>query len=124
MKVSEFALIALLGLGTPLLVQGSFPAAVEAQSLPVGNFANNTWYVSIDYYNNTLTYYGENKRNRSNIHLQGARVGGDAQRRIYTWTNGDIRYQVAWRPSEPHTIRVQVFNGRGQEILNQLLTRV
>lgn len=76
------------------------------------------------YYNNTLTYYGENKRNRSNIHLQGAAVGGNAQRRIYTWRNGDIRYQVAWRPSEPHTIRVQVFNGRGQEILNQLLTRV
>ncbi|HBL11038.1 MAG TPA: hypothetical protein DD379_06460, partial [Cyanobacteria bacterium UBA11162] len=79
------------------------------------------WAVSIEYYENAYSYYGTNLRTGDSLTLRGAKVGGDSQRRIYTWTNGDYRYQVAWQPSDPGVIRVQVFDGRGQEILNRLL---
>jgi hypothetical protein len=84
-------------------------------------YGDGEWSVTIGYNNNAFSYYGENLRTGDSINLRGARVSGNNQRRIYTWRNGDFRYQVAWQPSDPGVIRVQVFNGRGRETLNRLL---
>ncbi|MCW6036230.1 hypothetical protein K4A83_08085 [Spirulina subsalsa FACHB-351] len=124
MKISAIALSAILGLATPTIAQMAVPSPVVAQSrLPIGTFQNAEWSVTLDYYNNALSYYGRNRRTDNDIYLSGASTGGNAQRRVYTWRNGNIRYQVAWQPSDPNVIRVQVIDGNGRTILNTLLYR-
>ena len=123
MNLKAVPLAIILGLATPMITETLIPTAVSAQSSPRGTFQDGTWLVSIDYSNNTFTYYGENKRNGDSIYLSGAVVSGNPQRRIYTWNNGGYRYRVAWRPSDPAWIRVQVISPNGQEILNRLLSR-
>lgn len=88
---------------------------------PLGTFQSSNWYVNISYYNNALVYYGEEKGTSNWIELVGASVSGSSDRRVYTWNNGGYLYQVAWRPSDPRVIRVQVFTPGGREILNQLM---
>ncbi len=90
---------------------------------PTGTFQSSSWYVNISYSNNTLVYYGEEKGTSNWIQLSGASVSGSSDRRVYTWDNGGYLYQVAWRPSDPNVIRVQVFTPSGREILNQLMYR-
>lgn len=109
----------------------SHPQSSEASSTeqiaqlyaPTGTFQSSSWYVNISYYNNTLVYYGEEKGTSNWIQLSGASVSGSSDRRVYTWDNGGYLYQVAWRPSDPNVIRVQVFTPSGREILNQLMYR-
>ncbi len=90
---------------------------------PTGTFQSSDWYVSISYSNNTLVYYGEEKGTSNWIQISGASISGSSDRRVYTWNNGGYLYQVAWRPSDPNVIRVQVFTPSGREILNQLMYR-
>lgn len=90
---------------------------------PTGTFQSPDWYVSISYSNNTFVYYGEEKGTNNWIQLSGASVSGSSDRRVYTWDNGGYLYQVAWRPSDPNVIRVQVFTPSGREVLNQLMYR-
>jgi hypothetical protein len=124
MNIKAVALATLIGLSTPAILEMANPQSAIAQaSVPYGTFQDDTWAVNVSYANNTITYYGENKRTGDNIYLSGANVGGNAQRRVYTWQNGNYRYQVAWRPSDPNYIRVQVLDGRGRQILNRLLSR-
>ncbi|MBE9127685.1 MULTISPECIES: hypothetical protein [unclassified Coleofasciculus] len=122
MNLKAIALATILGFSAPAIADLTLNTPVVAQSnAPIGMYSDGEWSVSIDYYENALSYYGTNLRTGDSLTLQGARVSGTPQRRIYTWTNGDFRYQVAWQPRDPGAIRVQVFNGRGQEILNRLL---
>lgn len=124
MNIKAVALATLLGLSTPAIAEISNPQSAIAQApVPYGTFQDSIWAVNVSYANNTITYYGENKRTGDNIYLSGATVGGNAQRRVYTWQNGNYRYQVAWRPSDPDYIRVQVIDGRGRQVLNRLLNR-
>ncbi|GAB4175773.1 MAG: hypothetical protein Fur006_06450 [Coleofasciculaceae cyanobacterium] len=83
-------------------------------------FTDNEWLVAIGQNGDDFSYYGVNLRTRSSLTLRGARVSANSQRQVYTWNNGDYRYQVAWQPSDPQVIRLQVFNGR-KELLNRLL---
>ncbi len=82
-------------------------------------FSDGEWLVAIS--NNGNDYYGVNLKTRNSLTLRGARVSANSQRQVYTWNNGDYRYQVAWQPSDPGVIRLQVFDGRGKERLNRLL---
>jgi hypothetical protein len=124
MNVKAIALATLLGLSAPAIADITLDRTAIAQSsMPYGTFEDDTWAVSVNYQNNSFSYYGENKRTGDNIYLSGATVSGNGQRRIYTWQNGNYRYQVAWRPSDPDYMRVQVFDGRGRQILNRLLSR-
>jgi len=122
MKFQAMVLATILGLSTPAIADIALSTPVVAQAnLPTGMYSDGEWSVTIGYNNNAFSYYGENLRTGDSINLRGARVSGNNQRRIYTWRNGDFRYQVAWQPSDPGVIRVQVFNGRGRETLNRLL---
>ncbi len=122
MKFQAMVLATILGLATPAIADTALSTHAVAQAnSPVGMYGDGEWSVTIGYNNNAFSYYGENLRTGDSINLRGARVSGNSQRRIYTWTNGDVRYQVAWQPRDPEVIRVQVFNGRGREILNRLL---
>ncbi len=123
MQFRAFALAALLGLSTPILVVQPLQRPVLAQTMPQGVFQDDIWVVSLDFVNNAMTYYGENKRTGASIYLSGASVGGTTQRRIYTWNNAGTRYQITWQPSDPSFVRVQVFQPNGREILNRLLRR-
>ncbi|MEC4805891.1 MAG: hypothetical protein SAJ12_03085 [Jaaginema sp. PMC 1079.18] len=124
MNFKALTLAAILGIATPAIATVANPQSAIAQtSVPYGTFQDSTWAINVSYANNTITYYGENKRTGDNIYLSGAAVGGNSQRRIYTWQNGVYRYQVAWQPSDPDYIRVQVFDGRGRQIFNRLLNR-
>jgi hypothetical protein len=122
MNLKAIALATILGLSAPAIADIALSTPVVAQAnLPTGMYSDGEWSVTIGYNNNAFSYYGENLRTGDSINLRGARVSGNNQRRIYTWRNGDFRYQVAWQPSDPGVIRVQVFNGRGRETLNRLL---
>lgn len=122
MNLKAIALATLLGLSAPAIADLTLNTPVVAQSsAPIGTFEDSEWSVTIDYYKNALSYYGINLRTGDSLSLRGARVSGNPQRWIYTWTNGDVRYQVAWQPRDPEVIRVQVFNRTGREILNRIL---
>jgi len=84
-------------------------------------FTDNEWLVAIGQNGDDLSYYGVNLRTRDSLTLRGARVSANSQRQVYTWNNGDYRYQVAWQPGDPEVIRLQVFDESGRELLNRLL---
>ncbi len=124
MNLKAIALTAILGLSAPAIADVAInaPALAQANS-PMGMFQDNEWAVTIGYSNNAFNYYARNLRTGSSLSLRGAKVGGDSQRRVYTWTNGDHRYQVAWQPNDPNFIRLQVIDPRGKLVLNRLLAR-
>jgi len=93
------------------------PTRPEARRV---TFTDSEWLVAINGDGNDLSYYGVNLTTRDSLTLRGATVSTNSQRQVYTWNNGNYRYQVAWRPSDPQVIRLQVFNGR-RELLNRLL---
>jgi hypothetical protein len=122
MNVKAFLLASVIGLSAPAIANIAIaPSAVAQSSAPVGTFVNDTWFVRISYVNNAYFYEGNNKNTGDSIQLSGAVFGGNNSRRTMTWNNGGYRYQVAWQPSDPGYIRVQVFSPNGQQILNQLL---
>jgi hypothetical protein len=84
-------------------------------------FTDNEYLVSISKQGNDLTYYGVKLNTRDSLTLRGVTITGNNQRTVYSWNNGDYRYQVAWQPNDPQVIRLQVFDGRGKELLNRLL---
>lgn len=124
MNLKAIALTAILGLSAPAIADVALntPALAQARS-PMGMFQDNEWSVTLSYSDNVFNYYGRNLKTGSSMSLRGAKVGGNSQRRVYTWNNGDHRYQVAWQPSDSGVIRVQVFDGRGKQVLNRLLYR-
>ena len=83
-------------------------------------FTDDEWLVAIDQNGNDLTYYGVNLKTRDSLSLRGVKVSGSSQLEVYSWNNGDYRYQLAWQPSDSQVIRLQVFNGQ-EELLNRLL---
>ncbi|MEA5470270.1 hypothetical protein [Spirulina sp. 06S082] len=124
MNIKAFLLASILGLSVPAIASTAIaPSAIAQVSAPVGTFVNNTWFVRISYINNAYFYEGNNKNTGDSITLSGATFGGNSNRRTMTWNNGGYRYQVAWQPNDPGTIRVQVFSPNGQRILNQLLSQ-
>lgn len=124
MNIKAIALAAILGLSAPALADVTLNTSALAQArAPLGMFQDSEWSVTIRYNRNTLNYYARNLRTDNSLSLRGATVGGNNQRRIYTWNNGDHRYQVTWQPSDPDIIRLQVFDPRGRVALNRLLSR-
>jgi hypothetical protein len=84
-------------------------------------FTDDDYLVSISKQGNDLIYYGVKLSTRDSLTLRGVRITGNNQRKVYSWNNGDYRYQVAWQPNDPRVIRLQVFDGRGKQLLNRLL---
>ncbi len=123
MSLPAIALAIGLGLAVPVIESAIAPTVVLAQSLPTGTFSDGEWTVRIAYQGNALTYYGRNENSGDSLFLSGASVGGNASRRTYTWNNSGHRYRVSWQPSDPDTIRVEVFSPNGRSILNRLLYR-
>jgi hypothetical protein len=124
MNIKAITLAAILGVSAPAITD----IAINTQTLaspqfPSGNFSDGTWSVSLGFENNALCYRGENLRTGDSLFLAGARASGNSQRRVYTWRNGDTRYQVAWQPSDPGFIRVQVIAPNGREVLNRVLSK-
>lgn len=124
MKLQAIALATILGLSAPAIADIALSTHAVAQpNAPLGMYSDGEWSVTIDYYENAFSYYGRNIRTGDSLTLRGAKVSGNSQRRIYTWSNGDYKYQVVWQPRDSGVIRVQVFDGRRRESLNRLLYR-
>ena len=123
MNLKAIVLATIIGLSGPAITDIALDTHAVAQIYAnEGTFSDGVeWLVTIGYDGNALSYYGENMITGDSIRLRGATVSGNSQRHVYTWTNGNIRYQVAWQPSDPQVIRLQVFDGRGRELLNRLL---
>jgi hypothetical protein len=131
MNLKAIALASILGVSAPAICasQQRFAIAdialsthaIAQPNAPLSMFSDGEWSVTIDYKENAFSYHARNMRTGDTLSLRGAKVSGDSQRRIYTWNNGDYRYQVAWQPGDPGVIRLQVFDGRGRETLNRLL---
>lgn len=83
-------------------------------------FTDDEWLVAIDQNGNDLTYYGVNLKTRDSLSLRGGSFSDSSQIKVYSWNNGDYRYQLAWQPSDSQVIRLQVFNGQ-EELLNRIL---
>ena len=97
----------------------------EINNCPIinGTFSNGNWRVSISAYEPAAyTYRGTDLRTGSSIDLMDMDVHGTTDRPQYRFRNGNVTYAVAFRYSDPNTIRLQVYQ-EGQEILNELLYR-
>ncbi|WP_143596818.1 hypothetical protein [Synechococcus sp. BDU 130192] len=92
-----------------------------------GVFRNGEWQVSIARWNQgeafDYMYKGENLRTGDSLSLNNVDLSGTTTRSKYIFRNGNYRYIVTVRPSDPNTIRLEVYQG-GQVLLNQLLYRV
>ena len=122
MKLQAIALATILGVSAPAIADITLNTHAVAQTnAPLAMYSDGEWSVTIDYYENAFSYYGRNMRTGDTLTLRGAKVSGNSQRRVYTWNNGNYKYQVAWKPSDSGVIRLQVFDGRGRETLNRLL---
>ncbi|AFZ47322.1 hypothetical protein Cyast_1357 [Cyanobacterium stanieri PCC 7202] len=138
-SIGFFSLLASISVASPLLFSGNAmaisvqisgenitnpsPTLLSQASFPSGVFSDNTWIVTLGYYNNSHYYEGYNRNTGDSIYLSGATIGGNNQRRTYTWNNSGYRYQVAWQPADPNLIRLQVYHPNGRVILNRLLSR-
>jgi hypothetical protein len=122
MNLKAIVLATIIGLSGPAIADIALNTHAVAQIYAnEGTYTDSLWQVTIDKNGDDLSYYGVNVRTGDSIRLRGVTVSGNSQRHVYTWTNGNVRYQVAWQPSEPQIIRLQVFDGRGREVLNRLL---
>jgi len=65
-------------------------------------------------------YHGTFKGESIDIY-GGAKNFGSDSRQVYTWDNQGTKYQVIWRPSDPHFIRLRVLSGE-RELLNRILS--
>lgn len=98
------------------------PSQNSNSKYPLGNFQNNKWLISLRLENNQLTYTGRSRKDGKSLYLKGSRISGNNQRKIFTWNNGNYRYQVIWQPNDPNYIRLKVLNS-GRELLNELLSK-
>lgn len=97
----------------------------EINNCPIirGTFSNANWKVRIGAYEPAAyVYVGTDLRTGRSVDLMGMDVHGTTDRPQYRFHNGDVTYAVAFRYSDPNTIRLQVYQGE-QEILNELLYR-
>ncbi|MEB3179887.1 MAG: hypothetical protein VKL59_12750 [Nostocaceae cyanobacterium] len=126
MNFKAIAMAAILGLSAPAIMDvatNSQAVAATRFNYPSGVFKNENqgWQVQLYFRNNAYHYQGKNLKTGSNISLIGATTSGTQQRQIYTWRNSQYRYQIAWRPSDPGVVRLQVFSRSGKVVLNCLL---
>jgi hypothetical protein len=125
MTLRAMALAALLGVAVPTgIAELVAPQAAIAQPVLDGDFMNNDWVVSVWYEGGSYRYQGTDRSSGSNLRLAGATLSGDSSRQVYTWNNSGYLYQVSWRPSDPHVVRLQVFHPNGRELVNSLLDRI
>lgn len=91
-----------------------------------GVFSNGEWQVSIARWNQgeafDYMYKGRNLRTGDSLFLDNVQLAGTTERSQYIFRNGNYRYIVTVRPSDPNTIRLEVYQG-GRVLLNQLLYR-
>lgn len=91
-----------------------------------GVFQNSEWEISIARSQTEgfgYMYRGRNRRTGSTLFLETSEVIGTTSRSQYIFRNGNYRYVVTIRPSEPSVIRLEVYQGN-RVLLNQLLNRV
>lgn len=92
-----------------------------------GVFSNGEWQVSIARWNQggafDYMYKGKNLRTGSSLSLNNVEITGTTARSQYIFRNGIYRYIVTVRPSDPNTIRLEVYQG-SRLLLNQLLYRI
>lgn len=102
--------------------QGQQPSQNSNSEYPLGNFQNDKWLISLRLENNQLTYTGRSRAGGKSLNLKSSSISGNNKRKIFTWNNGNYRYQVIWQPNDPNTIRLKVLNS-GRELLNELLSK-
>jgi len=122
MMLPRLALVALLGLSVPALVDVVVERPAIAQSQPIGTFQDDAWEVSLSMAYGEYYYRGRALGSSDILELSNVELGGTPSRRIYRWYNGNYTYQVVWRPTDPDFIRLQVFED-DIELLNRLLER-
>jgi hypothetical protein len=133
MKTSSPVCVLCLTLATPAFATGRIwlPAQISApetivalSDYPDGFFEDREWSVGIERVNNIYKYHGINNKTGANMKLSDGIVSGTKSRRIYTWQSKGNKYRITWKPDDSAFIRLQVFDGGGQELLNRLLTVV
>ncbi|WP_143596820.1 hypothetical protein [Synechococcus sp. BDU 130192] len=88
-----------------------------------GVFQNTQWEVAIYPWEETYFYKGRNRQTGDSLFLGNVDVSGTKQRMHFTFRNGNYRYIVTIRPSDPNVIRLEVYQG-SRALLNQLLYKV
>jgi hypothetical protein len=86
-----------------------------------GTFGDDTWSISLTYTEDNFTYIGYNKKTGDSLTLRNPNISGNNERKIYTWRNGNYRYQIAWQPHDRNYIRILVYDSNNKVILDRLL---
>lgn len=123
LKVVVFA--AILGISAPAIIDVAISSQAVAGSrfyYPTGQFDDGEWQVNLSAKEGQYSYAARNLNTGDSLTLYDATTSGNRERQVYTWSNYEFLYQIAWRPSNPEVIRLQVISPSGKVILNRLLT--
>ncbi len=92
---------------------------------PQGTFidGNQEWVVRL-YMNQSGSYIyeGENTKTGSKLNLKNPTTSREEQAYIYTFKNGQYRYQVIYNPANSKAIALYVFDPNGKVILTRDMT--
>lgn len=102
--------------------------AIASLPFPEGQFFDNqnqrpTWHLTLLKRNNTYYFHNLDLKTNQKFCLVRAVVSGTKNRPVFSWRDGTKTYRVAWQPSEPDVIRLQITNSSGKLMMNQLLNR-
>ncbi|NEP09475.1 MAG: hypothetical protein F6K14_04430 [Symploca sp. SIO2C1] len=104
---------------------GILPNSENGHTLtrPLGHFKGNRWLLDLSYENNVYHYKGTEISTGDSLRLTNPQVSGNNNRKIYTWKNGQYKYQVIWQPGDPDFVRLQVFVPNGTKLVDDLLEK-
>lgn len=117
MKLQGIALVAIIGFAT------SAQAASDNFDYPEGYFSDRTWAVQLAFNKGEYNFERVNLKTNQLISSMGATKTGNKNRQIYTWRKDKYSYKVTYRPEQLNIIRLEIYNPKGQPILNRLLYR-
>ncbi len=109
----------------PKIPIGILPNSENGYTLtrPLGHFKGNRWLLDLSYENNVYHYKGTEISTGESLRLTNPQVSGNNNRKIYTWKNGQYKYQVIWQPGDPDFVRLQVFVPNGKKLVDDMLEK-
>ncbi|MEM9927612.1 MAG: hypothetical protein AAF915_28435 [Cyanobacteria bacterium P01_D01_bin.50] len=98
---------------------------IKGYARPQGTFvdANQEWVVRLSMnQSGTYIYEGENTKTGSELTLKNPTTSREEQAYIYTFKNGQYRYQIIYNPAKEKAIILYVFDPNGKAILIRDMT--
>ena len=114
--LSAFALVGIALVSSKQLVRSIF---VKQPQHPNGCALFSIGTVCFDADNPDLVIAGGTSSEAKDSSVYAIKQSGNPERHIYSWSEGERSFKVAWRPSDPNYMRLITYC-QGKEIRNEL----